>query len=598
MGRKGESGSHPPKVPLTVRVGVTGHRDVADNQPLRSAIRKVLSEVSRIAHSLASGELKGYVEGAPVLRLISPLAEGADRIAAFAALELGFDLRCPLPFTIDEYKKDFKLVASKEQFDQLIQSTNRDGVLQVLQLDGNPSERQKAYRSVGRTMLVQSDLVIAIWDGQKEQGEGGTAEIVHSALALALPVVWIHSRQPDRIELLTGKEDAPEILDLSQLESRLQVIFGLPKMPEAKSSSQSDGAAAALNGYFRETRPRLNLGDAYDFLYSLVRGKPRLPRPVVEDFEKSTKKEWSSRLPPSVQGFVDKGFRAHFAWADNLARYYAGLSRSSTVGNYLMGAAVVWTAYIGVAHHSIPNAWAELVLLAAILLLTWWGRHRRWHERWLDYRTLAEALRLMQFAAPLAQVPPSFRVPPHMERGDPRTNWANWYFRSMVRYTGMAPTTFEPSYLSNCRDLLIWFARDSQARYHRNTAERANRVHERLHILGLGIFGLAVAGCITHLIWSDVQDPTFVLLVGFIVVVLPAFGAAIAAIRHHAELERVSFRSHALEARFKTIVKDLEVGEDANSTFLAEQFHRIAETFQAELVDWRYVFLDKNLVLP
>ncbi len=34
----------------------------------------------------------------PALRLISPLAEGSDRIAAECALRLGYELQCPLPF--------------------------------------------------------------------------------------------------------------------------------------------------------------------------------------------------------------------------------------------------------------------------------------------------------------------------------------------------------------------------------------------------------------------------------------------------------------------------------------------------------------------
>lgn len=589
-------GPHPPKVPLTVRVGVTGHRDVADDESLRNAIRKVLNEVSQVAQSLATGELKEHTAGPPVLRLISPLAEGADRIVANVALEAGFELCSPIPFSIDEYLNDFGAPDSKEEFLRLVAATARDGVPQVLQLDGDPKEREKAYRSVGRTMVVQSDLVIAIWDGQSERGEGGTAEVVRAALSLTLPVVWIHSRDADRIELLVGPEDSPQTQDLSQLGGNLSAIFALPKVPVSRTASQTK-AAAALSAYFEETRPSLSLGGIHDFLYSLVNGNPRRLRLFVEDFHKATKREWSSRIPSSVQDFVAKGFRLHFSWADNLAGFYAGLSRSSVVGNYLMGVAVVLTAFLGVAHHNKASSWIEFLLLSAILLLTWWGRRRRWHERWMDYRTLAEALRLMQFAAPLGQVPHSFRVPPHVERGDPRSSWANWHFRSVVRHGGMAPATLDRDYLFGCRDLLLWFARDSQARYHWEKAKQAQRANHWLHKLGQSLFGLAVAGCVAHLIWPGMHGPTH-LVVGIVVVVLPAFGAAIGAIRNYAELEKVSFRSTALESRLRTVAVDLEARQEVDSTFLAEQFHRIAEILQGEFVDWRYVFLDKNLVLP
>ncbi|HEV7667448.1 MAG TPA: hypothetical protein VGS22_02910 [Thermoanaerobaculia bacterium] len=588
MAHKEALGPHPPKVPLSIRVGVTGHRDVKDGELLRGAVRRVLTEISQFAHTLASGELKDYTEGTPVLSLVSPLAEGADRIVADVARELGFDLRCPLPFTIDEYSEDFETPESKAQFFNLLESAGSKG---VLQLDGDPRQRQKAYKAVGHTMLVQSDVVIAIWDGKPEKGEGGTAEIIRAAHSLALPVVWIHARQPDRIELL-DQGDSPQSTDLGQLEDRLEAIFGLPKI------SSQPKEAAALRYFFRETRPKLSLGGFYEFLYSLVRGKPRWPKIVVEDFQKATKKEWSNRIPEEVQEFVAQGFRAHFSWADNLAGYYAGLSRSSVIANYLMGAAVVLTAFVSIQRSNLASTYIELALLTAILLLTWWGRHRRWHERWMDYRTLAESLRLMQFAAPLAQVPPSFRVPVHMERGDPRTSWANWHFRAVVRYAGMVPTIFGGGYLASCRDLLVWFAQDSQATYHKNTAERAHRVHSRMHRLGFGLFALAAAGCIVHLIGHEVKHPAFSFTVGFIVVVIPAFGAAIAAILHHAELERVSFRSHALEARLRKVAADLKARTEIDSLFLGAQFHRIAEIMQAEFVDWRYVFLDKDLVLP
>ena len=52
----------------------------------------------------------------PDLRLVSALAEGADRIAAKAALEAGWTLEVVLPFATEEYEQDFDSPESKEAF--------------------------------------------------------------------------------------------------------------------------------------------------------------------------------------------------------------------------------------------------------------------------------------------------------------------------------------------------------------------------------------------------------------------------------------------------------------------------------------------------
>ena len=43
----------------------------------------------------------------PRFRFVSPLADGADQIAAEVALELGFSLHAVLPFERDDYRRDF-----------------------------------------------------------------------------------------------------------------------------------------------------------------------------------------------------------------------------------------------------------------------------------------------------------------------------------------------------------------------------------------------------------------------------------------------------------------------------------------------------------
>ena len=75
-----------------------------------------------------------------MLRVISPLAEGADRLVAKEAIALGFELQCPLPFTREEYQRDFESAQSRQEFCALIALATA-----VLELDGS-RERRRVLR--------------------------------------------------------------------------------------------------------------------------------------------------------------------------------------------------------------------------------------------------------------------------------------------------------------------------------------------------------------------------------------------------------------------------------------------------------------------
>ena len=113
----------PPRLPFVLSVGVTGHR--ADVLPagsvdaLRTRIRDVLllvAEAGRDAASQGAGLLCAF---APRLRFVSPIADGADQIAAEVALDLGWELQAVLPFGRAEYRASLANHGARERFDTL-----------------------------------------------------------------------------------------------------------------------------------------------------------------------------------------------------------------------------------------------------------------------------------------------------------------------------------------------------------------------------------------------------------------------------------------------------------------------------------------------
>jgi hypothetical protein len=134
----------------------------------------------------------------PLLRLISPLAEGTDRLVAEEAVRLGFRLEVVLTFTQKDYETDFD-PASRAEFEALLaQSGDRDGPPCVVALDGaRGAAEDRSYEAAGRMVVRNCDLLIAIWDGEPAKGRGGIAEIVHFAQRMGPPVWWINADASD-----------------------------------------------------------------------------------------------------------------------------------------------------------------------------------------------------------------------------------------------------------------------------------------------------------------------------------------------------------------------------------------------------------------
>jgi hypothetical protein len=585
----------PPKARLAVRVGVTGHRpnglEGADIDLLGVKVSEVLKHVSDIAREVKSSFESLYADGGtPVLRIISPLAEGADMLVAEAALAEGYELQCPLPFDRHEYEKDFTDSGSLEKYRRLL-----GGAASVLELDGSratPDLENEAYQTVGRMVLAQSDVLIAVWDGEDAKGKGGTGQIVRESLLNEIPVVWISSAAPHEVMVLMGGEyEGFREVGLRELELRLKRILK-PEYPKKPDLSRT---------YFSEKQPAWTWGFIFD-AFCDVFSRERIDAGGIEvrDFEEETAEEWRKvwdacpDFPESVKEQIDGKFLLHYAWADKLANYYSNIYRSSFVANYLMAALAVFFALLIPATEKMDPLWllCELVLIFLILVITGVGNFKRWHERWIDYRLLSEQLRQLRFLSPLGLTTPAFTVPAHDTYGDPRSTWVNWHFRAIVREAGMVGATIDREYLSVYRDFLSDQEITGQINYHKRNSLRFHRIHGTLHIIGMVLFGLTFLAASAHFFWdSDVLT--------LCSAVFPAFGAAFYGIRTQGEFEQIAKRSEAMSAHLENLRNELEKADFVPSyKFLGRIAENTAEVMSSETLDWRIVFQSKRLVLP
>lgn len=199
----------PPHPPLVLRVGVTGHRPDPKkcSDPDQTDLFKLAGQIfERIADAFdgvadTHADVFALSSDAPgaqrrgTLRVVSALAAGADQWLAKTAVDPGYELQCPLPFRRHEYRHDFKGDdESAKKYDELLAKATA-----VCELDGRIGTDAKgdrlpdnqSYEAVGRLLLDQSDILVAIWDGHDSQGKGGTGQVVSEALDRGIPVVWI-----------------------------------------------------------------------------------------------------------------------------------------------------------------------------------------------------------------------------------------------------------------------------------------------------------------------------------------------------------------------------------------------------------------------
>ena len=160
------------KIPLVI--GVTGHRNLHPDE-----IPKIRAKIKEIFDFL-----KGKYPNTPLL-LISPLAEGADRLVAQVAVEENIRFIVPFPLPKEEYCRDFKTKECQKEFDDLLSKASTVFELPI-ETQGfeekNSPARHQQYAIVGAYVARHAHILIALWDGIELETVGGTSQVLQYRL--------------------------------------------------------------------------------------------------------------------------------------------------------------------------------------------------------------------------------------------------------------------------------------------------------------------------------------------------------------------------------------------------------------------------------
>jgi hypothetical protein len=566
----------------TLGIGVTGHRLARLGDIDLAALNAAIAD---IFGAIAAATPAGTVE---TTRVITGLAEGADMIAAHAALSKAWQLDAVLPFPRDEFARDFAEGGERSEYHAALAAAAA-----VFELPGNRHHETAAYERVGRVVLAQSDLLIAVWDGGAGRGRGGAAQIVAEAVLAGIPVIHIDPAGARPPRLLW---DRLEEHDLGQQTVDTVPHGGLERLPEllAHLLLPPDNAAEAamLARFERGVAERERwFAIAYPWLVRTAgRGKTISAAAPQEPP--------ATCFSPALAAVIEPRFASADATGNALARLF----RSGYVTNFTFAALAVILSLLGLVLPAVFKPLliaSEVFVIGGILLVTRAGNRAGWHRRWLDHRHLAERLRVLSIGAQLGDL--DLRAEASAERG-----WVGWYARATAREIGLPTVHVDAAYLGCVRAALTHLI-DDQIAYLANDAARMHRLEHRLHRLGGWLFATTAIVCVAVLgfklaaalgpeVLEHAAKPIG-LGATIISAALPAIGAAIYGIRMQGDFAGTSERSAGLAGQLQ-VLKTVIESDALDFDTLTRRTRRAADLLTRDLATWLRTYHARPLTLP
>jgi hypothetical protein len=529
---KGASkGCEPYLLPLVI--GVTGHRDLREEhyERLRSLVIDFFNR------------LRAYYPSTPLV-LISPLAEGADRLVAKVALDAFPDqvrLVVPLPMPKALYEADCSTAESRLEFNELFGRADPHDRFELPLLGGprgglrqSSDVRDRQYAQAGVFVVRHSQILLALWDGKDTGQVGGTSQIV-SFQRDGVPEPY--APPPGPLELPERGAlyhiVTPRVSGDDQPDERFAVreYFPDPGGGQREDVDAPKGGPGHAEGDNKGVEHDGGAEQVFRRILLHVDGFNRDVRRLAPKLAQ----EWDATAT-SLLGAVDRStlpaplevtlerYAKRFAVADAMANHFKRLTIRTLKGLFglVFAAVVFFHLYAHLGKH-----WPFLVLYLAVLLgaygwYLWvgdipspyhflerlvgvdkaqrlWARRGQYKRRYLDYRALAEGLRV-QFFWLLADVPDS-PADHYLHNQRSELDWIRSAFRSwdameygtrrkcLQVHTGFAGHLADPSAIME-----HWAGKQRHWYAYRTYRDHWAHVQNKRHVVGLLFTGALLAG--------------------------------------------------------------------------------------------------------
>jgi len=557
-------------IPYRIRIGVTGHRRLADPAAIEALVRNAIDGV---VESLFPAESKRIIDRVrqqgttPIsFRVLSPLAEGSDRVVARAVLGCpNARLDAVLPLVLEDYLADFASEESRKEFEELFSRSRRPVSLRTRRIEDDRHDpgdqadlRREAYTKVGQYVVDHCDVLIAVWDGEPSRGRGGTAETVEYAIRQHRRVIQVWDGK-----ITSPNRDRSDGLEISTLEG-IDRFNRMPVTP-AQRAKYADNLSRDL-------------------------------------FEKP---KAAGAIPGAVREFVTRCLFPYYAQASIIAK--KNQDRYYQVGRitYALSAAAVGCAALGVLFRSLAVAGfgTELILMIFILVTLRRAQDKQVHETWIENRYLTERIRCGVFMAICGVEPKPIMVPLYMGHSQTANDWTVRAFDEIWdRLPPLAGCKQEQCEALNAFVGEAWIK--DQRDYHEKKEADEGRLLRHLETASSIVLRVTVAAAALHLLLVLWEPPPGALelvnqvhhglhqWLAFIALLFPTIAASLAGMIAHREHLRLEKRSDNMSAQLSRFGEQLEFAKSP------KEFEELLQQLDEEIMlretqDWlmlmRYV---------
>jgi len=467
-------------------VGITGHRDV-DPSELNNAHVAVTGFLTTLRKHLPDTEII----------VMSGLADGADRIAVRAALELDMLVRAVLPMEQKDYENDFS-PKSAEEFRALLASTGVDTTELATIRTGDEIDRDAGYRQLTDCLIRKSNILLALWDGVDSGLTGGTSDTLLSFLAGPA----LSSAGSGFLELVNEVPVAGTGRDFAYW------------IPVSRSNSNPPAPAARYEqGMFLSAVPDTGVVVREESMPVSLQEQLEQLNEFNADFKslrngQSTSLTWglpeisdASRSADS-EGLLDS-IEQEFEKADNLAVHYQSKSDLLFKGFSLV-AAMLGLFFLTYAKLVAANVFlfAYVALFTGGFVVFKLAARRRWFAKHITYRVVAETLRI-KFFLRLAGADGQVNVS-RISRLAGIDKFSGFSWIKHV-FKGVEPVSMQPVASTNADDGLaearkLWV--DDQSHYFAKKIRSMHRRHHRVERIKSGLLLATLAGIAALIIFK------------------------------------------------------------------------------------------------
>jgi hypothetical protein len=456
-------------VPLVV--GVVGHRNlVASEIPrLRELVREFLADIQQ------------RFPGLP-LHILNPLADGADRLVASVALEMGLSLIVPLPMPKEEYLADFASDESREEFAEFA----RQAEVYELPLIADASrvvDRKLQYAQLGVFVSSHCHILLALWDGKPSEQLGGTAQVVN-----------FH-----QYDTMPGYADEPEPFRLIMPDHESALVYHIVTSRDEPDGAPSEEFQPLQTSWFTTDEPSPRSQSLPQRYEKIFRRAEEFNLDYLRHFDEVQSSRSSlleghdpALLPPYVES-IDR----LFSIADRLAVHYQRrfLFMLKTIHTLAVLMGLAFIGYADVNHDNMIFAFLAFFVIGAGLFKL--ARNKNWHRKYLDYRGVAEGMRVQFFwaaAGVRSDKATKFTHDNFLQKQDLELGW----IRNVMRVAGLRSDTrldLSDAGLDFAISEWVGHGNTGQAGYYRAKAAERTRNHaatKRVNLFCL-IAGVIVA---------------------------------------------------------------------------------------------------------